>query len=164
MRLADGKEKAWRMSRSCIAASDRTRSSSASSGLPSKASLTPSPPRADRSTMPEPEHDGSSRRYSASHCGDAVGSTERKSPSCTLTMRCAMACFRRRPSVCARCASRSIASTLPLAPTSDASCVVLLPGAAQQSTHDAPVAGFNAAGGKQDALSCRMSAPDATIA
>ena len=54
--------------------------------------------------------------------------------------------------------------TTPPGAASAASCVVLLPGAAQQSRISSPGRGASAAGARHDALSCRMIVPLATSA
>ena len=103
-------------------------------------------------------HEGSIIILVAWHHGGSNGSIERKSASWTEAGAAARAS--RERSVCARAASRSTASTShPLAH----SILVLLPGAAQPSTTRSDALGRSATGGKQEALSCRMSAPLRTI-
>ena len=116
---------------------------------------------------PEPEQLGSHRAIDAAcavcwppPCPEASASV--KSASHTRTMLAAPAVATIARSVFARRALRSKAKMVPVRPTMLASCVVLLPGAAQASTTHAPGGGASASAGRHEQRSCKMSLPVST--
>ena len=108
--------------------------------------------------MPLPEQEGSSSISSMRVKGSTEGSIWRKLHWSKVAD--ARVCLQRQCSVKARAPSLSTASTdPPLGASSATSCVVLLPGAAQQSIaswgpSSSSLRNASASGGKHDALSC----------
>eukprot|EP00965_Chrysotila_dentata_P013204 435866-Pleurochrysis_carterae.AAC.2 len=90
-------------------------------------------------------------------CGSTVKKSTHSADACTAPAR--FSCAR---SVFARAKLFSNAWTTPFGPTIAASCVVLLPGAAQASMTCAASGGASASAGKHEARSCRISAPSVT--